>query len=429
GLTPSTTYSFEVRTGFAGGIVSGYSTPPATATTFPPGLEGYYRYNDKTGTSAADLSGYARSTTLSGGAAFILTQQAPLRDEFDKNPSSLSLPSSTSVATTAAIATNFNVDATLSVWVKLVALPTGANVTTIAGRRNAACSATQSWSLGHNATGLFFAGGVGVNKAFGASLTAGTWAHVAVTQHAGTLKMYVNGAQTAALAYTAGPTSTGAFQVGAVGGCANSGALFVDELKVFSRTLTAAEVDLLGHAPTAPTALSVLEYHSNRLKLGYTAPTTGADKYYMYKGSAAGNEVFFTSNTPTTFSAGNLTPGQQTSWKVLAQKNGLLSAFSNELVASTLAAPSAPTNVAAVVSNCCTPKRVTLSWTAEPRAVLYRVFQSTSGGAFAQISAPTGTTLQVSGLVSGTTYAWYVKSQDDGFTQSAASTTVMVTMP
>ena len=429
GLAPSTTYKFEVRTGFIGGVVSGFSTPPASATTFPAGLEAYYRYDDKTGTSAVDRSGFNRTATLSGGAVFSTTQQAPLRDEFDKNPSSLSLPTATSVASTAAISTNFNADATISLWVNVPTLPTGTNVTTFAGRRDAGCGANQAWALGDNATGLFFAGAAGVIKPFGKQLTPGTFTQVAVTQHAGTIKMYVNGALVNTLAYTGGPTSTGAFDVGAVGGCPNTGPFFIDELKIFSRTLTTTEVDTLGHAPTAPTNLNALEIHSNRVKLGYTAPTTGADKYYMFRGTAAGNEVFFTSNTPTTFLAGNMTPSQTTSWKVLAQKNGLLSTFSNELVVTTLAPPPPPTNLTATLNNCCNPKRVDLAWTAEPRAVVYKVFMSTSGGPFTLLSAPTGTSLQVANLAHGTTYAWNVESQDDGFTVSVPSATVTATVP
>ena len=429
GLAPSTTYSFEVRAGFTGGAVSAPSTPPASATTFPAGLEGYYRYDDRTGTTAVDASGYSRTATLSGGAAFATTPQAPVRDANNHNYSNLSLPTSTSVATTTAITTNFNQDATIAAWVHVPALPTGSSVISIAGRRDTGCGANQSWLLGDSASGLFFAGAVGVTRSFGVQLTAATWTHVAVTQHAGTIRMYVNGVQVAALAYTAGPTSNGGFDVGAVAGCANGGAVNVDELKIFSRTLSATEVATLGTPPGAPTNLVTTLIDSCKIALSYTAPSTGADLYYIYKGTMAGNETYLTSNTPTTFNWGHMTPNQTTSWKVQAQKNQIVGPFSNELVVTTLGPPPAPTNVAAAISTCCTPKRVNLTWTAEPRAVVYLVYQSTSGGPFTKLAGVTGTSYQVSNLTSGTTYSWYIVSQDDCQTQGPPSATVSQTMP
>ena len=425
GLAPSTTYSFEVRAGFTGGSVSGFSTPPASATTFPAGLEGYYRYDDKTGSTAVDASGYNRAAALSGGAVFATAPQAPVRDASNHNFTNLSLPSSTSVASTAAITTNFNQDATIAAWVYVPSLPTGSSVIEIAGRRDTGCGANQSWLLGDNATGLFFAGAVGANKQFTTQLAPATWTHVAVSQHAGTIWLYINGVQVSALAYTAGPNSTGSFDVGAVAGCANAGALFVDELKIFSRTLSAAEVATLGTAPGAPTNLVTSVLDSCKMTISYTAPSSGADLYYIYKGTMAGNETYLTSNTPTTFSFGHLTPTQTLSWKVQAQKNQIVGPFSNELIATTLGPPPAPANVTSAIVN----KRVNLSWTAEPRAVVYRIFQSTAGGAFTQIASTSGTTYQVGGLTTGTAYQWYVESQDDCMIVGSPSNTTSQTGP
>lgn len=429
GLIPSTTYSFEVRALFTGGFLSPFSSPPASATTFAPGLEGYYRYDDRTGSSALDASPYARNATLSGGAVFAATPQAPVRDPNNHNFSNLSLPTSTSVATTNAITTNFNQDATIAAWVYVPALPTGSSVISIAGRRDAGCGTNQSWLLGDNATGLFFAGAVGANHSFGVQLTPATWTHVAVTKHLSAITMYVNGVQVANTAYAPGTNSSGGFDVGAVGGCANGGALYVDELKIFSTQLSAAQVAALGTAPGAPTNLVASTVDSCKVTISYTAPSSGADLYYIYKGTMAGNETYLTSNTPTTFTLGHMTPNQTTSWKVEAQKNGLVGPFSNELVVTTLAAPAAPTNVTAMISNCCTPKRVNLSWTAETRATSYLIFQSTAGGAFTKIGSTSGTTFQTGGLTSGTMYSWYIESVDDCQTTGSPSSTVSETLP
>jgi chitodextrinase len=82
----------------------------------------------------------------------------------------------------------------------------------------------------------------------------------------------------------------------------------------------------------------------------------------------------------------------------------------------------APTNVSA---SAVTPTSVTLTWSAVPRAVRYRVVQ-TSGG-LANQATVTSTTATISGLQPGTSYSFQVFAIDAQGQQSPPSNTVTVT--
>src|SRR6185503_10554648 len=77
-----------------------------------------------------------------------------------------------------------------------------------------------------------------------AQVPANTWTHLATTYDGATLRMFVNGTQVASKAQTGniGP-STGALRIG--GNAIFSGEYFsgrIDEVRVYSRALTAGEI-------------------------------------------------------------------------------------------------------------------------------------------------------------------------------------------
>jgi len=426
-LQPATTYSFEVETFISNSSISPLSTPPATATTFALGLEAYYKFDDKTGTTALDSSGFQRNGTLSGGAVFSTTDAAPLKDSTGHNPSSLTLPSSTSTMSVTQSPVNFLVDSSLSMWVKLTAAPTG--TVSILGRRGPSCG-TLNWQLTQDTTNMLHFDGTAI-RSFGQSLVVGTWTHIAVVKTGANVQLYLNGVMVNSGSYTPGPSNTTPLQIGNVGGCGNKGAFNVDEMRMFSRALSASEVAALGTPPPAPTNLAAIEVHSTRVKLSWTA-SPGASQYFVFKGSAAGNETFFTSDQVTTFVGDHLTPSQTTSWKTFAlSSGGLISAPSNEVVVTTLAPPPPPTNLTAMLSACCNHGRIDLAWTAEPRATRYVIFQSKAGAAFAQVAqvAAPAVSFEVANLTAGTMYTYEVESEDDGLTFSIPSTTASATTP
>jgi hypothetical protein len=426
GLNPGTNYAFAVKTFIPANLFSPLSDPSA-ATTFSGGLEGYYRFDERVGSTAIDRSLFQRNGTLVAGAVLTTADSAPLKDSTDHNPSSLSLPTPTAfMSATGTLTFSSNSESSVSMWVKLLAAPTGP--LTIIGRRAAGCGAIQ-WQLGQDATnGLNFAGST--VRSFGRSLTVGAWTQIGVAQRGATVDLSINGVQVATGAFTVGPLGTTTLQIGDVGGCGNGGAFLVDEVKLFSHHLSAIEMLALGQAPPAPTGLRVTEFHSDRLQLSWN-PVPNAEEYHVFKGSAPGNEVFATSNPNTTFRADHLTPNETTTWRIVAVRGGLLSLPSAELIATTNPPPPAPTGLTATLNTCCSPQRVDLTWNAVTGTIRYYLFQSENGGPFTQIGStdPTIRTFTAAGLNGGSTYLFQVESQDDGFTFSAPSASASATIP
>lgn len=149
------------------------------------------------------------------------------------------------------------------------------------------------------------------------------------------LVLYVNGRQVSSASYAPwNSLAATPLTVGHVGGCAG-GATLIDELRIFSRELAASEVAALGTVPPAPT-LSVTAPSAHLEILTWTA-VANASRYFVYRGTATGNESFLTSvaGSALTFRAQQLSPLTQYSWFVRAEVGTLASPASNEVVLST----------------------------------------------------------------------------------------------
>lgn len=312
----------------------------------------------------------------------------------------------------------------LAAWVKLV----GTTDTDILGIRAASCG-TLGWKLGQDAAHGLNISGAGGTRGFGTSLPAGTWAHVAFSYDAtaGQLVQYINGQQVAAGAYAPknGLPAT-PLTIGHVGGCAG-GAVLVDELHIFSRTLAASEVAALGAVPPAP-SLTVAA-PSARLEILTWTGVANASRYFVYRGTAAGNESFLTSVAASSlsFDAQQLSPLTRYSWFVRAEVGDLDSPASNEVVISTPDLLPAPGNVTAAAQP---PSSAALSWSAVTGAAGYRIYLSSNGGPFVlqQSVDDSITSLAVGGLSSGT-YQFEVAAEDAGQNQGHLSAPVSVTLP
>ena len=175
------------------------------------------------------------------------------------------------------------------------------------------------------------------------------------------------------------------------------------------------------------TTLTVTAPDATHQILTWTA-VPAVDFYYVFRGTAAGDEVFFTSvpGSQTTFAGQHLDPLTQYSGLVRTTAGGEPFSTSNEVVISTPDVLPAPEPVTATPN---TPSRITVVWTAVAGATSYKIFQSTSGGPFVQVGAvlAPATSMQVANLTAKTTYAYQVLAVDGGGNLGRLSTPVRAT--
>ncbi|HEY5935917.1 MAG TPA: LamG-like jellyroll fold domain-containing protein [Kofleriaceae bacterium] len=421
-LAASTTYFYRVQTQFSGGT-SAPSDPPVSATTFGVGDAGYWRFDEEMGTVANDSSGFNRHGMLVGAASFTNTK-API----DFNKSALLSPGGAGDAVNVPHNSifNFGGDFTLALWANVPA--SGAGTIRLAGKRAAGCGAVTTWELIQSA-GSVQMRSTSSTASFGQALPAGQWAHVAVAREAGTLHMYINGSEVAAAPFTSGIQVLSPMQFGNSGGCGGGSAMFLDDVKIFSRALTPAEVATIGTRPAAPTNLLATAISPTRVHVTWDA-VPGATKYLMYKGTGPGNAVFYTSTSAadSEFDDGHLMPGETTSWQVAVVVNGLISERSNESIATTFPPPPPPSNLTATAVS---SSRINLAFTAVPDAAKYYVYQSVSGAPFAYkgtVTATASPTFAATGLTANTMYTYVVRTvASDGTTESVDSSPASAT--
>jgi fibronectin type 3 domain-containing protein len=169
-----------------------------------------------------------------------------------------------------------------------------------------------------------------------------------------------------------------------------------------------------------PSNLTATAISLTQINLSWTAPQgTTVANYVLQRCSGASCSSFATIATPTitTYSDTGLTAGISYSYRVQAiDTTGSTSAFSNVATATTLAAPTAPSNLAATAAS---TSQINLSWTASTSSVglaTYTVQRCQGAGCsnFAQVGSVTApaTTYSDTTLASSTSYSYRVQAID-----------------
>ena len=429
GLSASTTYRYRVRAVDAATNLSGYSSvAEATTDAAPPapsGLVGAWAFGEGSGTTTADASGNGNVGTITG--ASWSTQ--------GRFGNALSFNGTNSVVRVAGSASlNLTSGMTLSAWIRPTASQSGWR--TIVQRQTDAyfLNASNNAPMRPSGGGTF-----GGNVAYVSGPTANplnTWTYVALTYDGGAMRLYVNGSQVATGA------ATGAIQTTSdplwIGGNTPYGEYFqglIDEVRVYNRALTGADIQADMNAsivptapdttpPSTPTGLNAAAAGAGQINLNWTASTdnVGVGGYRVERCAGANCTNFAQVATPggTAFNDAGLAPSTVYRYRIrAADLAGNLSPYSTIATATTAAAPdttppSAPTapNATAVSTS-----RIDLTWAASTDNVGvtgYRVerCQGVSCTNFAQVGTPTTTDFSSTGLAASTAYRFRVRAVD-----------------
>src|SRR2546425_823551 len=316
-----------------------------------PGLVAAYGFAEGAGTTVADSSGNNNMGTISG-ATWTTAGRFGSALAFNGTSAVVTVPNSTSLQLTTGM--------TLEAWVYPTVAPTGwrAVIDKNVDRYYLMASSDQgnrpviggTWAAGNQNT-------VGPSV-----LAVNTWTHLATTFDGATVRLYVNGAQVASQAQTTPlTTSTGTLQIG---GDAYTGENFagrIDEVRIYNRALTLAEIQAdmttpVGgtpppdtQAPTAPGTLTATAASGTQINLSWGAATdnVGVTGYRVERCQGAGCVNFLENAAPTgtTYSDPGLTANTSYSYRVRAtDAAGNLGPYSNVASATT------PNTVAGLVA-------------------------------------------------------------------------------
>jgi uncharacterized protein len=205
----------------------------------------WYKFDETSGTTAADSSGNGKTATLTGA-----TWAA------GKINNAVSLSGSTQyVSMPTGIVSTLN-DFTIATWVKLNAVSTWARIFDIG--TGATVNMFLVPSAGSTIRFAITTGGSGSEQRINgtAALPSGTWKHVAVTLSGSTGTLYVDGVQVGTnTAMTLKPSSLGSTNLNYIGKSQYADPYLnglVDDFRIYDRALSAAEVSTLfsGATPT-----------------------------------------------------------------------------------------------------------------------------------------------------------------------------------
>lgn len=236
------------------------------STLEQPGAVFYGAFDDGFGTTASDLSGNDNNLTLANGPTWVTGRfNSGLNFDGTVLPYDYAYCSDADCGGAGGLDIDLNTDFTVSAWVNPAYF--GASPIVIASKLDPNTGGL-GWALSLNSNGhinflLRTSGGSYTSADDGISVPAGTWSHVAATvDRDGTVVRYFNGLPTGAsggISYMNGQTAdnTRAFCVGGIDQGGNVCTLWrfngrIDDVRVFERPLTPAEIQDMVPVPTVP---------------------------------------------------------------------------------------------------------------------------------------------------------------------------------
>jgi chitodextrinase len=417
---------------------------PAPAQTVN-GLVAAYGFEEGSGTAIGDASG-RNNNGVASGTSWSTAGKFGNALVFNGTNARVTVPNTASLQLTTAM--------TLEAWVLPTTAPTGWRA--IVDKTVDGYYLMASTDNG-NRPGVGGTWNDGNKNIFGPTvLPVNTWSHLATTFDGTTVRFFVNGVQVSSQAQTAAlGTTTGTLQIGGDSYPNEFFAGLIDEVRVYNRALSAAEIQAdMGVAvgtppppvvdtvaPSAPPTLSATAASATQINLSWTAATdnVGVTGYRVERclGDActAFTQIFTLSGT--TFNNTGLTASTSYSYRVRAvDAAGNLGAYSVVASATTPAAPdtTAPSAPASLSANPTSSTQIDLVWvpsTDNVGVTGYQVLrcQGASCTTFAQVGTSATPGFSNTGLTPSTTYRYSVRAVDAAGNVSANSNTVNATTP
>ncbi len=436
GLTSEASLGHRIRAvDGVGNLSTSYSDVASTmAQAATSGLVAAYAFNEGVGTTVADASGNNNIGILLNGPTWTMAGKYGNALAFDGVNDLVLISSSASL--------NLSTGMTLEAWVYPTASQSGWR--TIIQRQVDAYLLHASNDEGalRPAGGGTFNSGLGYTGAPSA-LGVNTWSHVTLTWNGTTLQLYVNGTQVVSMSQ-GGTLQTAAGGAGAIqiGGNSPYGEYFIgriDEVRIYNRALSAAEIQtdmsttvvptvVDTTRPSNPTGLTATAAGASQINVAWTASTdaggSGLAGYRVERCQGALCKTFaqIATASANSYMDTGLTAGKTYRYRVRAVDGAgnLSTNYSNVASATTqvpdTTRPSKPTGLTATAAGA---SQINVAWTASTDAggsglAGYRVERCPGAGctSFAQIATASANSYGDTGLTVGAGYSYRVRAVD-----------------
>ena len=423
GLAANTEYFWHVNATNGEGTGAFSTTSSFTTVATPAGLVASYAFDEGTGTTVADASGHSLTGTVSG-TTWSAAGKYGNALVFNGTSALVRVPNAASLQLTTGM--------TLEAWVNPAAVTNTWRDVIYKGDDNYYLEGTSAQGQTPAMGGTFSPNPLNAASA----LTANAWSHLAGTYDGATMRLYVNGVQAASRAQTGAiATSTNPLQVGGDGIYGQFFQGMIDEVRIYNRALTPAEIQTdmstpLGIPPQPPSP-PVLAAPADGATGVPTNPTltwntsTGATSYRVQVSTepAFQTTLLDQSNlTSASYTLGELAMNRAYYWRVSATNNGGTSSFAGPWSFTTVEPPPPPAApLLATPANGATEvaANATLRWNVSSGATSYHVQVSTDStfGTMAVDRSNIATdSLALGGLTMTTTYFWRASASGSGGT-------------